>query len=165
MSRRMYQGGSSRKQALRLAIRESDLEPQREAQVWPCEWSWDEFMVRAGFKDEFYAYVQNVGLEDFLSDKCRQYYHLTDSFVRRFEFSSKRNTHTILFDLYDESYTIDLEDFCDACKIPQWGLLSEPHKSEYNDFLASITVGETRNITQATIGSIHFPAIHFLLSL
>ena len=75
--------------------------------------------------------------------------------------SSKRNTHTVLFDLYDESYTMDLEDFCDACKIPQWGLLSEPHKSEYNDFLASITVGETRNITQATIGSIHFPAIHY----
>ena len=88
-------------------------------------------------------------------------YYLTDSFVRRFEFSSKRNTHTVLFDIYDESYTLDLEDFCEACKIPQWGSLSEPHKSEYNDFLASITIGETRNITQATIGSIHFPAIHY----
>ena len=31
----------------------------------------------------------------------------------------------------------------------------------YNYFLASITVGETRNITQATIGSIHFPAVHY----
>ena len=104
-------------------------------------------MDRAGFKDEFYAYVQNIGLEDFLSDKCVQYYYLTDSFVRRFKFSSKRNTHTVLFDLYDESYTMDLEDFCHACKIPQWGSLSEPHKSEYHDFLASIIVGETRNIT------------------
>ena len=56
---------------------------------------------------------------------------------------------------------MDLEDFCYACKIPQWCSLSEPHKSEYNDFLASITIGETRNITQATIGSIHFPAIHY----
>ena len=56
---------------------------------------------------------------------------------------------------------MDLEDFNTACKIPQWGLLSEPHKSEYSVFLASITVGETRNITQATIGSIHFPAIHY----
>ena len=56
---------------------------------------------------------------------------------------------------------MDLEDFNTACKIPQWGLLREPHKSEYNDFLANITVGETRNITQATIGSIHFPGIHY----
>ena len=37
----------------------------------------------------------------------------------------------------------------------------EPHKSEFRDFLASITVGESRDITQATIGSIHFPAIHY----
>ena len=70
MSGKMYHGGSSRKQAPRLAIREPDLEPPREAQVRPCEWSSDEFMVRAGFKDEFYAYVQNAGLEDFVSDKC-----------------------------------------------------------------------------------------------
>ena len=58
--------------------------------------------------------------------------------MRRFEFSSKRNTHTVMFDLYDKSYTMDLENFSDACKIPQWGILSEPHKSEYNDFIASI---------------------------
>ena len=77
----MYQGGSSRKQAPRLAIRDLDLEPPREAQVRPREWPLDEFMVRAGFKDEFDAFVQNVGLEDFVSDKCRQYYYLTDSFV------------------------------------------------------------------------------------
>ena len=28
--------------------------------------------------------------------------------MRRFEFSSKRNTHTVLFNLYDESYTMDV---------------------------------------------------------
>ena len=56
---------------------------------------------------------------------------------------------------------MDLEDFNTACKLPQWGNVSEPHKSEYKDFLASITVGESREITQATIGSIHFPSIHY----
>ena len=117
MSRKMYQGGSSGKQGPRLAIREPDLGPPWEAQVRPCEWPSNEFMVHAGFKNEFDEYVQNAGLEDFVSDKCRQYYYLTDSFVRRFEFSSKRNTHTILFDLYDESYTMDLEDFNTTCKI------------------------------------------------
>ena len=39
--------------------------------------------------------------------------------------------------------------------------MGDPRKSEYRDFLASITVGESREITQATIGSIHFPAIHY----
>ena len=118
-------------------------------------------MVQAGFKDEFDAYVRNAELEDFVSDKCWQYYYLIDSFVRRFKFSSTRNAHTVLFDLYDKSYTTDLEDFNTACKLPQWGSASEPHKSEFKDFLASITVGESREITQATIGSIHFPAIHY----
>ena len=53
-------------------IRETNLEPPREAQVWPCEWPLDEFMVQAGFNDEFDMYVRNADLEDFVSDKCRQ---------------------------------------------------------------------------------------------
>ena len=56
---------------------------------------------------------------------------------------------------------MDLEDFTTACKLPQWGNVHEPHRSEYKDFLASITVGESKHIGQATIGSIHFPAIHY----
>ena len=56
---------------------------------------------------------------------------------------------------------MDLEDFNISCKLPQWGIVSEPRKSEFRDFLASITVGESRDITQATIRSIHFPAIHY----
>ena len=90
----------------------------------------------------------------------QQYHHLTSSFVRRFEFSSSCNSQTVMFDLYEKSYTMDLEDFTTACKLPQWGSTSEPRKSEFRDFLASITVGESRDITQDTIGSIHFPAIH-----
>ena len=88
MFRKIYQCGSSRKQGPRLAIREPDYELPREAQVRPCEWPSEEFMVRAGIKDEFHAYVRNAELEDFVSDKYPQYYHLTDSFVRRFKFTS-----------------------------------------------------------------------------
>ena len=118
-------------------------------------------MDRAGIKEEFNAHVRNADLVSIEADKCRQYHYLTDSFVRRFEFSSSRNSQTVLFDLYENSYTMDLEDFNTACKLPQWGSTSEPRKSEFRDFLASITVGESRDITQATIGSIHFPAIHY----
>ena len=66
----MYQGGSSRKQEPRLAIRVPDDEPPREAQVWPCLWPSEEFMVQAGIKDEFDVYVRNADLEDFVSNKC-----------------------------------------------------------------------------------------------
>src|SRR3954463_15028161 len=109
MFRKLYQGGSSRKQGPRHAIRDADDEPPREAQVRPCEWPSEDFMVRAGIKEEFDAYVCNAELEGFMLDK--QYYHITNSFVRRFNFSSSRSSHTVLFDIYGKSYTMDLEDF------------------------------------------------------
>ena len=137
----MYQGGSSRKQEPRLAIREPNDEPSREAQVRPHECPLEDFMVQAGFKDEFDAYVRSDDLEGFVSDNFPQYHYLTDSFVRRFKFTSSSNSHTVLFDLYDKSYTTDLEDFNTACKLPQWGNVSEPRKSEYKDFLANICRG------------------------
>ena len=59
MFRKMYQGCSSRKQGIRPAIREPDHEPPREAQVRPCEWRSEDFMVQAGIKEEFDAYALN----------------------------------------------------------------------------------------------------------
>ena len=94
MSRKMYQGGSSVKKGPRIAIREQDVELRRDADVRACEWPSDDFMVQVGFKEEFYAYVCNADHEDFVSDKCLQYRYLTDSFVRRFKFTSSRNSHT-----------------------------------------------------------------------
>ena len=70
MSRRMYQGGSSTKKEPRRAMREQDEELTRDAEVRACEWPSDEFMVNAGIKDEFDAYVCNADLEDFMKDKC-----------------------------------------------------------------------------------------------
>ena len=70
MLRKMFQGGSSRKQGPRLAMRDADEEPPRDAPVRPCEWPSENFMDRAGIKEEFNAYLRNAGLEDFEVDKC-----------------------------------------------------------------------------------------------
>ena len=75
----MYQGGSSTKKGPMIAIREQDVELPRNAYVRACEWPSDDFMVEAGFKEEFDAYACNAELEDFLQDKCPQYYQLTGS--------------------------------------------------------------------------------------
>ena len=50
MFRKMYQGGSSKKQGPMPAIRERDYELPREAQVRPCEWPSENFMVQAGIR-------------------------------------------------------------------------------------------------------------------
>ena len=62
----MYQGGPSRKQGPRLAIRDADDEPPSEDHVRAWEWPSEEFMVNAGIKGEFAAYVRNADLEDFM---------------------------------------------------------------------------------------------------
>ena len=62
MLRRMYQGGSSRKQGPRPAMRDADDEPPRNAPVRPCEWPSEDFMDRAGIKEEFNAYLCNADL-------------------------------------------------------------------------------------------------------
>ena len=129
MLRKMFQGGSSRKQGPMLAMRDADDEPPRDAPVRPCEWPLEDFMDQAGIKEEFNAYLCNADLVSFEADKCRQYHYPTSSFVRRFEYSSSRNYPSVMFDLYDKSYTMDLEDFTSACKLPQWGSTSEPRKS------------------------------------
>ena len=46
----MFQGGSSRKQGPRLAMRDADDEPPRDAPVRPCEWPSEDFMDQAGIK-------------------------------------------------------------------------------------------------------------------
>ena len=38
MLRKMFQGGSYKKQGPRLAMRDADDEPPRDALVRPCEW-------------------------------------------------------------------------------------------------------------------------------
>ena len=52
MSRKMYQGGSSRKQGPRLAMCDADDEPPRDAPVRACEWPSEDFMDQAGIKEE-----------------------------------------------------------------------------------------------------------------
>ena len=92
-------------------------------------------MDRAGIKEEFKAYLHNAGLEDFEANKCPQYHDLTSSFLRRFEYSSSRNYPSVMFDLYDKSYTMDLEDLTFACKLPQWGSVRDPLNLNLETFL------------------------------
>ena len=65
----MFQGGSSGKQGPRLAMRDADEEPPRDAPVCPCEWPSENFMDRAGIKEEFNAYLPNADLVSFEEEK------------------------------------------------------------------------------------------------
>ena len=93
--------------------------------LWPC----DEYMVRVGIKEEFEQYVHNAGFGPYLSDKCEQHQLLTESFVKGFKYF--RCESRVSFMLYDEPFTIPLENFAYHCKLLFWGSLDEPAKAEY----------------------------------
>ena len=67
----------------------------------------------------------------------------------------------VSFMLYDNPFTISLENFAYHCKLPCWSSLDEPPRAEYQSFLTSLCCGETRGVTQGRIKSIHFPAIQY----
>ena len=62
MLRKVYQGSPSRKQGPMFAMHDADDEPPRDAQVRACEWPSEDFMDRAGIKEEFNAYMRNADL-------------------------------------------------------------------------------------------------------
>ena len=49
--------------------------------------------------------------------------------------------------------------FCLVCKLPFVGSIKEPHPSDVDGFIDTITVGETRKVSDARITSIHFPVL------
>ena len=99
-------------------------------------------MLQVGIKEEFEQYVHNAGLGPYLSNKCEQRQLLTESFVKGFKYFPRESR--VSFMLYDNPYTIPLENFAYHCKLPFWGSLDEPAKAEYESFLTSLCYGENR---------------------
>ena len=115
--------------------------------------------MSVGIKEEFGQYVHNAGLGPYISDKCNQHHTLTKSFVTGFKLHPRESR--VSFKLYENSFTISLERFTHHCKIPLWGSLDEPPRSEFQAFFTSLCYGETRGVTQGRIKSIHFLAIQY----
>ena len=96
-------------------------------------------MIQANIKEEFDMYVHNVGLTEFVSDKCSQYLNLIDSFLRKFAYVPHQNSHIVFFNPYENPFRLDLDEFCEAREISFCGICTEPRKSDCNEFLLNIT--------------------------
>ena len=55
---------------------------------------------------------------------------------------------------------MDLEDFNTTCKLPHWAMLMNLANLNIKTFLLVLPWGNLGK-SQATIGSIHFPSIHY----
>ena len=65
------------------------------------------------------------------------------------------------FHLYDEHKEMSLYDFCRVCLVPFEGKPEEPHHEDVDGFIDTITVWETRKVSDARITSIHFPVLRY----
>ncbi len=65
------------------------------------------------------------------------------------------------FYLYDEHKEMSLYDFCQVCLVPFEGTTEEPHCSDVDGFIDTITIGETRKVSDARTTSIHFPVLRY----
>jgi hypothetical protein len=131
----------------------------RDAKAKSCLWPCNNFMTLTGIKEEFEQYTHNAELGPYIEDKCNQYLNLTKTFTKEFKYFSRE--FRVSFKLYDYPITMPLDAFSHACKLPFWGSLDEPSKSEYEAFLTSLCYGKDRGVTQGRIKSIHFPVIQY----
>lgn len=116
----------------------------RGVETQACRWPCTEFMLRTGIREEFDKYICNADLTSFMADKPNQHLHLTHTFTEHFSYNSR--TSRAAFHLYDSSYSLSLDEFYVACKLPFWGSLDEPHAAEYSLFLGSLCHGEDRGL-------------------
>ena len=129
----------------------------RTTEVRPCEWPCDDFLRTAGIYEDFYELAGNAGLTDFLRDQREQYLLLTNTFVQNFYYYPRESPPSVGFHLYDVVKKMSHYDFCRVCLIPFKGTIEEPHRGDVDGFIDTITVGETRKVSDARITSIHFP--------
>ena len=121
---------SSRRRSLEASssgssVRQSYVEPSEssmrdaatKSSLWPC----DEFMEGVGIKEEFEQFIHNAELAPFIADKCPQHLELTKKFTKKFKYFPHESR--VSFNLYDLPFTMPLELFSEACKIPYWGPL------------------------------------------
>ena len=152
---------SSDASSSRSSIRQSYVEPSensiQDAATKSCLWPCNDYMARVGIKEEFEQYVHNAEFGPYIADKCNQHLTLTESFVKGFKYFPHESR--VSFMLYNDPFTIPLENFAYHCKLPFWGSLDEPPTVEYEPFLTSLCYSENRGLRQGRIKSIHFPAI------
>ena len=134
-------------------------------EVRACEWPSDDFLRAAGIYEDFHELAKNAGLTAFLHDQCDQYLLLTNTFVQNFHFHSRSSPPMVEFHLYDVAREMSLYEFFMVCKIPLGGSLEEPHRKDVDGFIDTITVGETRKVSEARITSIHFSCFTLLRNI
>ena len=123
--------------------------------------AFEDFLRAGGIYEDFHELAQTAGLTAFLHDQCNQYLLLTNTFVQNFYFHPRNSPPTVEFHLYDEPKEMTLYDFCDVCKLPYEGSVSEPLSRDVEDFIVETTVGEERGVSEARVASLHFPVLRY----
>ena len=81
--------------------------------------------------------------------------------MQNFYYYPRASPPSVEFHLYDLVKKMSLYDFCRVCLIPFEGSLEELHRKDVEGFIDTITVGETRKVSDARITIIHFSVLRY----
>jgi hypothetical protein len=125
-SRRRSTEASSSSGSIHRSYVEPSASSMQDATIKSCLWPCNDFMVSAGIKEVFDQYVHNA------EDNCFQHLNLTETFTKKFKYLSRESR--VSFSLYNHPFTMPLELFCNACKIPFWVRLTNRRNPNMSNF-------------------------------
>ena len=129
------------------------------ASTFPCA----DFMVNAGIQEDFLFLINKVGLTSYMNDESNQYAMLTKIFVESFKFSFGSYSSSVSFNIYNDSISITLEQFCHILGIPMNGTTKKIANcpSELLEVYREITGDDCRNAQRGKIRNIQYPAVRY----
>ena len=78
-------------------------------------------MTKAGIQDDFISLVTRCGLLDYMADESPQFSLLTKTFVESFKFNNRMFNPTVDFKIYDKTYSLSLDKFCEILGVKNKG--------------------------------------------
>ncbi|KAK1627614.1 hypothetical protein QYE76_001929 [Lolium multiflorum] len=129
------------------------------ASSFPCY----DFLTNAGILDDFFTLVNRAGLAAYVGDEREQYYMLTKIFVESFKFHNTQYKPTVVFKIYGNPVTMELEEFCRALDIAPVGTARriDDNPRDLLELYRGITDDDCRTIQRGKIRNIQLPAIKY----
>ena len=131
------------------------------ASIFPCA----TFMTKAGIQDDFISLVTRCGLLDYMADESPQFSLLTKTFVESFKFNNRMFSPTVDFKIYDKTYSLPLEKFCEILGVKNKGSTKKISglPADLLGLYRELSNDDGRDTHRGKIRNLQLPAIRYFV--